>query len=150
MLVRHWVLHFYSFLHHRYSWSGSHEGGHKNCSLLHTESSLLHTDFENLERGSINSSVLLPNFRPFSRQGVNKIFFTGGVPHPTPPTYCLMVVFCLPFQSLGITSLYPPPWERTTPPFGGPGWEWGGSKWTMLWRTSTGSNLTGLLVVECS
>ena len=58
-------------------------GGHEKFRLLHTESSLLHTDLENFEGGSINSSVLLPNFRPFSR-GVNKPKVTRGYP-PDPP-----------------------------------------------------------------
>ena len=49
------------------------EGGHKKFRLLHTESSLLHTDLENFEGGSINSSVLLPNFWPFPREGSIKI-----------------------------------------------------------------------------
>ena len=39
---------------------------------------------------------------------------------------------------------------ENSPSLQGPQDENGGSKWTMLWRTSTGSNLTGLLVVECS
>ena len=63
---------------------------YKKPSVLHTKSTLLHTDLENFEgRGSINSSVLLPNFWPFPRGGSIKIISRGGYPpDPSPmPTY---------------------------------------------------------------
>ena len=67
---------------HRWARKIFHEGGHKKFRLLHTESIYLIRFDTNFKGGSINSSVLLPNFGRFSGGGVINFFFMTGVPPP--------------------------------------------------------------------